>query len=472
MSIERDPSSEDSSQEEAGTTDQPTEPPAQSEAPESSKPPAVTPLVEFCRKIDSIFSEGERFGSFRGTSGGLFVSEELVSRTAKEFSDWRSKIQIGSASKGDPVRDLFGVAQPALQYLLDGKTCLAGYLAPCDLTQERKLPLPKFQGSLLDGKTYLHMRDPLLGKIEHLDAKVDSSGFRIILNSRKHPATIRSDVFTQIAVAMQNSRSVLKRFPSVAYAYRNCLQALVILWSEAKVCSKNKPLLVPARFAKTKDLWFLQLADLVVVQDKDGIIVECYGLRGRNFHQFLVRETDYLRQQAKGGRIGKFQLGRAPRPKAPLGSIRLERETFQVIPQAFKYFVERLGRSKELLQNFKPRYSLRDCFEVFCSVVEKSSWVNSLDIPAEHRHGDRRTNYRRNKNWIFILEGTDTISSVIDTDDRNLFGERRGNSPRRGYHERKGPHRSHSSGGRPSRRSGSDKPQATSAEHSGQDPEN
>ncbi|MCB0332363.1 MAG: hypothetical protein KDD55_02620 [Bdellovibrionales bacterium] len=383
--------------------------------PTETTVPPPTLGESFIRYGAGLQSEEDILHGSRLTPNGLFISEHLLTPLLGAFSTWHQehheKHTVLDHAKG--IKKLFHSDKPQLSYLLDGKTCLVGFLIPGTFHERDKLPFPFYRGSLLEAKNYLHMRDPFLKELRDAEEVTDAKGFRIKIISGQTPLFVTNQVLLHFAELARASNQFVKRHPAVVESIRAVIPALCSLWRKAPKVSKEKKLLIPHEWRGNKSVTFHFAGEFIFVVDKEHSLVGVFGSKGKNLHELLISEFNDLKKKSKGKRLRSFSFEHKGRC---LGTVPSERDgTFLVEPTAFKEFIDKAVAHTETRKKLPHLYTVRDCLELLGQTFHQTDWSEPYQLPRNCiREGIPDARYRTTKDWVFVLRGKRNIIGCID----------------------------------------------------------
>ncbi len=413
------------------------------EAPEEATPPsqpvepAPTLGEAFIKDGAGVSKEEDLLHNTRLTPNGLFISEQLLTPLLATFSTWHQehheKHSVLDHAKG--IKKLFHADKPQLFYLLDGKTCLVGFLIPGTFHERDKLPFPFYRGSLLEAKNYLHMRDPFLKELRDAEEITDSNGFRIKITSGSTPLFVTNQVLLHFAELVRASKQFVKRHPAVVESIRAVIPALCSLWRKAPKASKNKKLLIPSQWRGDKSVTFYLAGEFIFVVDKENSLVGIFGSKGKNLHELLISEFDDLKKKSKGKRLRGFTFEDKGRC---LGTVPSERDgSFLVEPTAFKEFIDKAVAHQDARKKLPNFFTVRDCLELLGQTFRQTDWSEPYQLPKNCiREGLPNARYRTTKDWVFVLRGKRNIVGCIDRHKGDLKPQERRHHSNKGRSRR------------------------------------
>ncbi|MGA1192657.1 MAG: hypothetical protein ACO3XO_10305, partial [Bdellovibrionota bacterium] len=319
-------------------------------------------FITFLEEAAKRFTEELRFKHLRILPNGLFIEESAYGEVLEAFITWHTDYNEPSKKTSpDKIRKDFQHALSGYpQYLLDGKVLLYGKELRFQKDDFKTRDIPYFQGTLLDARSFIHMRDPIFAQTPNVTAQLSQSGLSVQFSSRKQPVTLDNASLQRLAVVLQCSRSIPKRYANIHNALREAVPAFCEIWSKAQVVPQKKRLLTPQHITNVQDGWFLTYGDLILVQKKDGSLSFAYGLSGKNLHEFLVEELRILKGGKYRFKAGSLILGSNTKG---YGSVLLENERYHLNPVFVRTFLLRIPFHRELTDKIPARYTLGDALK-------------------------------------------------------------------------------------------------------------
>lgn len=376
-------------------------------------PESRSPIVlEFLGTLGKSLNETIRFHQLRATPEGLFVSEQAQDALSDVIEAFLASQNLQGAPEENFLRKIPRGGEERY-YLLDGKTCLFGALFRFPLTEQDKLSIPFWRGSLFDAKDYLHLKDPIFQNLEGTTHELNSRGFRISLTNRKKIAYLSIDILSEFGRLARNSKRLLEEEPRLTSALRYAAPLLVRMWGKAKVVRNSDKILIPATQFRNKKQSLLRLGDFVWIQDEDGTIQKCYSTRGKNLHNFLREETQALKNELRGKGFHGFRFQNSGKH---LGTLQLENESFFIEPASFKQFFDRIPYSRDLPKRIDGPYTFRLALELYLKVLSQSAWVDVVHVPKDFaRQFKAGMNFRSKKNWYFAINRARHVLDCFDS---------------------------------------------------------
>lgn len=382
-----------------------TDAPASQESADS----LLLSLASDLRKLVPI--EKQR-SSLRITPHGLFVEEGFMDELVHVFQSWLREKSGAEVEKSEKkaLRRLFGGEQPPRHYLIEGKLCLRGVLAPFKVQEPQKYQLPFFLGSLAAADQYLHPRDPVFSSLTGVEAIAGPSGTDIKITVKKRHLVVPNTILRELVSMLKHSPGHRHDPPQLTLV--DGVRELLRILPRAKVARPNRGLLVPSRFANPKRYDFLLTRGFVFVCDKSGKVESCYEMRGSNFYHFLRGEFAALRDIYKSKRHGAFEF--FDRRNEHLGRFDVWRAGFRLKPHAFLGFVANLHLVTRNKDRFSRFHTVKECFEELSSVFQTSQPIERRMI-ASHVEDKRYSSraFRVNDGWIFVINRENVIEECI-----------------------------------------------------------
>ncbi|MCB0329843.1 MAG: hypothetical protein KDD70_09270 [Bdellovibrionales bacterium] len=382
--------------------------------------PADESVVKFLLDSKKHLSEETRFHKMRLLTGGLFVDERALSDLLIGYQNWYKGFAEASPEVTLPTDEklkkrLFQSLNRETKYLLDGKVLLCGRLLELDSSSVVTQHIARFSGSLLEAVNYIHMRDPIFEQTNGVTAHVGAKGLVVEFQTRKQPIAVDNAGLQKLARVLQQSRSIPKRFSKIQFAARQAVPAFCEIWKKAQVIPNQTKLLVPMDTRSLKKGWFLIYGDIVIVQGDNGELISLYGLRGKNLHEFLIRETDSLRAQQRRPRFGSMSLSAKGRG---YGFIKLEGDSYLLDPTVVRKFIERMPYSREIPEKVPARFTLFDALKRIVALIESTAWVDVVHVPRGFiTQQEPGTNYRAKGPWIIAINKKKQIVGIYDKTD-------------------------------------------------------
>ena len=437
-------SSTDSSQAEIGIDGASSNSPSTSAPPPPAPPP---PLLEFIPTLVQHFSKDELFEELRVSSRGLFLHESLLEKITTAFGQFLSSRGDNTSSQNpDKVRrKLFGTEHPQHRYLVEGKLCIPGYLAPAELPENEKYPIAYFKGMLLDTASYLHPRDPYLEALPDLRTNLKSTGFSLSLQVKGRNYNFDPSFLTDFAGAAKDSKRLRQEFPLIRFQLRAAIPALARILDKARKQGGRAPMLVPGEYRDAERYTIVGVRNLSVVVESERKLVAVFGSEGRSLHALVTSEFDKLKtkkprklakefrfdgpdrpgRRSKSERYGKTGRGKKcsknqnsrrndrNRERKALGSIRSNDGILAVEPRALKTLHDLILSPEFKQELLNGLFDIEQALNVFVAEYLASAWLIPTQIPHVLVEAyPKGTNFRATKNLIFVLRGTNSISAV------------------------------------------------------------
>jgi hypothetical protein len=381
-------------------------------------------FTSFLREAAKRLTEELRFKHLRLLPSGLFIEESACGEILKAFITWTTDQSelLNKVSPDKLQKDFQGALYTHQQYLLDGKALLYGNELRFQKDDFKTQELLYFQGSLLDARSFIHMRDPIFAQTPDVTAQLSQSGLSVQFSSRKQSVTLDNASLQKLAVVLQRSRSIPKRYTNIQNALREAVPAFCEIWSKANIVPSKKRLLIPHGLTTMKDRWFLTYGDLILVQNKDGSLASAYGLTGKNLHELLVEELRVLKNGKHRFKAGSLTLGSNTKG---YGTVTLESERYRLDPVFVRTFLLRIPFHRELTDRMPTRYTLGDVLKQLVEILESSIWADTIHIPRQLTQTyPAGTSYRTKGEWIFALSRQKVIIGIFDKSERRPTSQR------------------------------------------------
>lgn len=376
-------------------------------------------FTSFLGEASKRLTEELRFKHLRLLPSGLFIEESACGEILKAFITWTTDHSelLNKVSPDKLQKDFQGALYTHQQYLLDGKVLLYGNELRFQKDDFKTRDIPYFQGSLLDARSFIHMRDPIFSQTPDVTAQLSQSGLSVQFSSRKQSVTLDNASLQKLAVVLQRSRSIPKRYANIQNALREAVPAFCEIWSKANIVPSKKRLLIPHCLTTMKDRWFLTYGNLILVQNKDGSLASAYGLTGKNLHEFLVEELRVLKNGKHRFKAGSLTLGSNTKG---YGSVTLESERYRLDPVFVRTFLLRIPFHRELTDKMPTRYTLGDVLKQLVEILESSIWADTVHVPRQlNQIYPKGTSFRTKGEWVFALTRDKEIIGIFDKSERH-----------------------------------------------------
>ncbi len=375
----------------------------QAEAETTVAVPAATQdtlLAEFLAYACATIASDIREHQMRVTKHGLFVAEELLGQILQKYGPWFQEKTGHGLSAQKVEKRLLGEDEPTLYYLIERKSCIAGYLIACPGLNHDKLNVPFFLGSLSSAADSIHPRDPKLQTLSGVEAVVDDQGFRLQLPASGGRLTVLPERIASFAPAI---RSFLKHGlhqVEQPRTGRDLVLALAKLVQRMRPVTKDQSFLAPLVIEGRATL--LRWKAVVAVVSADATLQSLYELRGRGFTIFLENELALLAQKIRGERIPNFTAHRGGRPGSDIGEYAIGPDQYSLSSQALTQFALGIPREIDGSVVFHSPYTIRELFLKFIELLKSSTFVDAARVPQLVRSASpREAGFRQNKEWYF-----------------------------------------------------------------------
>lgn len=400
-------------------------------------------ISEFLHTLSELVATADQKNHLRSTYDGIFIAMPFVKEIVNLFKNWFEKKTAGEITRTEKkcTKRLFGSITPQQYYLVEGKSCLMGYLIPYPVKEPQKLKLPYYLGSLLDTQTYLHPKDPLLEQLNGVTALTSNSGVRFQIKIRQQLFEVNTPSLTEfakvISTASHHTNDNSKNMDQ-APSLRTALPLFVKLFQHSRPLEQNWRLLIPAIYERQAGISFRQNRDWIFIVNNHSQLISCYQLHGRNLFRFIWREYVAFRQHSRSQRIGNFEL-RAKKSNY-CGVFKLGNSIYVLPPQTLKQFIEQISASRKLRDGMPARYTVGDCLHKFCSCFQRISLTQPQSRPASTKgHPLKERQYTSPSGWIFTVNHRHIITSCAEktlarrsqTLSTNIKTDRHRNSRRR-----------------------------------------
>ncbi len=382
-------------------------------------------LLQFIRALPRSLAQTDR-DSVRLTGKGLFVDEHAADRIVQLWQSWIAAIGASSAGKAHDkhFRRVFGADYPNEYYLLEGKRCRAGFLITAPIGSER-IDLPRYPGSLLEARQFLHHNDPVFEKFTDLKVELTLQGLLMRLNKGGVVLTIKQELLIAFQALAERHPRIAQRFPQISQSLRAGLPALLHCLRSSRPVAGKQSLLIPNDFRSTTDVQFLRYGSLVFAS-VSGLIARCYPVRGIGFMEWVNAEIAQIKNQKKN--IGALGLDVRTAEFVAHLTFNDHIERVLVHPLALCDLYNQADHALFVPRESTVSFTLYNCLHALARLLETSYWVKEEDVPnrvrelastirverpAKGRSDKRRraapleplgASYRQSGNWIFILK--------------------------------------------------------------------
>lgn len=369
--------------------------------------------TSFFSCICDYFSDYECKELFRAVKQGVFVHEDAVDKLLDAYQKWLAQRTESSSEKSAAKckRRIFGTEEPKLYYLIDGKLCLPGYLAPCEIGSLFK-KIPVSQASMLDTNEYLHPRDPIFQSLSHVTAVMDpSKGFLLKFESKKRVFWATIDTVKQFAkfanwqdFEREESRKELKdnteskndsRRHERSKPLRDYVAPLQSCVIKSRPIANEHKLLIPnlsiSRKANNDDkiVNYYRFQDVVFIISADNKIDYCYCVDGRNLSAFVRSEFSIAQTEFRS----LLEPTRKPNPRA-IGALSINKKYYLVYMKAFLKFLTMAPKTPPFKKKIPVRYCVMDALRQFVAMAREMKKINAPITSA--RSADVSSSYSKN----------------------------------------------------------------------------
>lgn len=373
---------------------------------ESSKSSFYEELHKYLRREDMI-----QF--FRLTNKGVFLQEDAFEMLYSAYQSWQQKKRGESEVLSvEKIRKrLIGNEALPLQYLVEGKKCLLGYLMPNSLLAPGSAKNLPTTGSLFDPQNYLDARDPIFQNTPGVVLRTTpKDGVLIEIKTKKQVFHLTTDTVKQFAEVCRNSPLLGKEFPETKESLRGCLLPLKSILERLRPLGQNHALLVPSDLLQTDNLFF-QFKNLILVIRGD-LLLRFFERKGKG--EVLLLRSEMSKISGKEGDPRTIR-GFTPNHEKgfPLGKIWIRGMSFLLHPNALMQFMRNFSRSKGK-KRLNPRYSLPQVLLQFVPAFFRSQPLRdeeSRKLPMRYRTSGAK--YRRFADWVFVITDKNIISSCF-----------------------------------------------------------
>ena len=367
---------------------------------------SISPLPRFLRREDLV-----QF--FRLTKSGVFLEEGAFEVLFSAYQRWQQKVRDEKETLTvERIRKrLIGAEKLRLQYLIEGKKCLLGYILPHSVPGTAGAGLYQRTGTLFDPVTYLDVRDPIFTEIPGIRLSTSSpGGITIQFTTRRGNFECGTDAIRRFAECCRSSPRLSKEFPETADSLRGCLDPLRRLLERARCLDGGSALLVPEEFVRGERT-FLRHGSLLIIL-RGGRIQEFFDTKGRGELTFLREEIEKLRK--RDGDRSSIRGFTPPADKTfHLGKIWVRGMSFLLHPNGLRQYIRLLPRS-ESRGRFARHYGVSQVLQQLVPAFVRSQALNDEAVrrlPMRYRQAGAK--YRRFADWVFIVTDKNVLSSCI-----------------------------------------------------------
>jgi len=374
----------------------------------------------FIEKLEAGESEAELRLKYRILPKGFFLGEQSLDEFLNRYQEWHMK-QTGALqprSIDKIMRHLFESEHPAFYYIVEGKQCLVGYYVPFLVEAPFQSKIPRYQGSPLAAKGFLHPRDPIFEKSENISAHLDNyKGLEIRIRTKHGEYTLAQDFLKSFVALLEGNNRYRREFPRIVQGQRFALFALQKLLSRARPASKRRGFPFPARFRNDNSVKILRFRRLCIVAAHGERLELCFELRARNLTEFIRGELKLLGSDKHSKKIGPLFIFYNPGPSIFGFSIKGKRYKFS--HRAFEQYLDMLLRVKFASRGLTGNYTLRDALRNLGGIIQRAEWIPKRDIPQKvFRTLEGHELLLSSGHWVFIIDN-DTCVRVM-WDERGL----------------------------------------------------
>lgn len=375
----------------------------------------------------------------RVTPGGLFVEESKLEAVLEIFKVWLEQYSQGEDRRtGEKLkRKFFSNTEPVLRYLVEGKICMRGVLAPAKVQEPQKYALPYFLGSLIEGSQYLHPGDPLVSDLRNGEVALGPQGPELRITSSKRPIAVSTEMLKRFAQIAQRSHRLVKRYPELETTLAGAVKPLLFLFGRARLLKSDWVHLVPisARGWREKDgkrgegrrgkgggdrrgapqpakddrpfsgLFVQDFYMFVVERDR---LTAIHELVGRNFSTFV--RDEFMRVDRR--KLGSFHLFERPGPN--IGTFSVRGQNTALSPRAFSEFIQFLGRATDKREKLEGWFTVEEAFQRFSSFFQLATPIERKKLEhtlKEHELGAGQL--RVYGGWTFLIGPEGAIDRCV-----------------------------------------------------------
>ena len=358
------------------------------------------------RFADSLISS-TLINSIKITPSGLFIPAGLFDQFLETFQLWL-KVDTGSAALLSPDRCInliYDNAFPTSYYILEGKNCQVGFLFSAKPADSLKNKFIHYAGTPIDGRKTLHPKDPIFNQVPP-ELKLSPQGLTI--NGSKFKFSL---AFEQLSLV----KSILKGSPKLRgykSEFDTSIRDLILPFSKlilsGQIADKSKLRLIPSRHRKNSQIVIIRIADIFLTTDKDGNFEGGFGLKGKNFYDFVSSELRSLSRAIRNRRIANFEIDTRNRHIA--GIIRIKQDKFAIQTQVLLEWIQNFKIEAKNNQKYGPA-TVFDAIIGLSDNFSTSDWILERDVPPRLKFGqgnnsrDRQNiNYRCSKNFLYSID--------------------------------------------------------------------
>ncbi len=358
-------------------------------------------VFKFVETFVTIFDKKIIESDLRRAENGIFFPEERLDQLLELYNNFlietfgaKDKLSFTKA-----LSRLLGSNEISQVYILEGKTCKAGYnIALGEKKPSVKLPI--YKGKSLSAVEFLHPRDPLFRQIDSLSSRMGKNGLEFQLDYKKRKLRFDPTLLRRFITLAKYSTKTLKIYDRFNWSQREALKAFVAIFKKSRLVGESYSLVIPSFFRKEKNAEYYNVANyyFVVVNDE---IKFCYELRGKNLSYFLRSQIDGAKFTLKDKETKYF--GPKGRSKH-WGYFFLRGNKYPMKARAFLSFYERFYSSQANLKAISNRHSTRDLLSSFGELLVKAEKLSSPGlINSLSRKPGRNEECREIDKQVFLL---------------------------------------------------------------------
>ncbi len=335
--------------------------------------------------IQSVIDAPEGFQkALRLTKKGLFIPEDKLAEVYSSYQDWLGKNNLSLKSEDKLTHRVFGVDDPSLVYLPEGSACFAGYLSPHNLEVGAKVgQVPVSASVLIDSLTYVHPKDPWIGRVAGIRIKNSPQSGTVFEFSKAINGELvtyrakESDLRTFVAFIRSSARFT-SEFPNINRSMRDAVEAFYKIIFSSKSVGEKKFLMVPEALKSLSGISFRAASNLIIVVDATYNILRVYETRGKNFFKFLEDEVQYLIEKQNLKNVDLIELARSH--KFLLGRVKIKKDFLSIEKRGFFTLVDGVQRSSWFRSKLPFRYSIKDILIHLSSALKYADWVDMTKL--------------------------------------------------------------------------------------------
>lgn len=392
--------------------------------PEEQKSTAPTHNDQaFFEYLAKQYSAGDIKQNFRTMKHGFFINETQADNVVEHYRHWLQETTNSESAKSVEKikRKLFGEELPKLYYILDGKTCIAGYLVERTLEVALQKRVPYSQSVLLETSNYVHPRDPALATLEGVKSSFDQvKGFRFFADTPQGTVQFSTEFLSQFGTTIRNIPTLTKENEALRGPLRGSIPLLIEFLKKSRVAKENQRLLVPTQFQKHPSELFYLTEHVVFVLDQQKNITSCYGLNRKNIKKLISQE---LAREIKM-HITNTKLIFAGDWK--IGTIKINHKLYTLHQDILSEALLRADRSPRLRKACAGKYTIFAALKEIAEILKEANLVvkandatnkdnSKKEAPKGKPHHEKKqpttVSYLKFQNWTFTIAGKNVISS-------------------------------------------------------------